>query len=143
MLGDLLLPTYTPNVGGSDTRTNDPLAAYLTSIDRVNARFDEGEPGHGTTMNVTRAVDEVRTHHCERARAAFHALSTVDDSTPWNVARDLFGEMRGIHAKFGAGEAAAHLDRLAALDVVERTNRESICYRPCVENYPSDLNLTP
>lgn len=143
LLGDLLLPTYTPNVGGSDTRTDDPLATYLASIDRVNARFDEGEPGHGTTMDVTRAVDEVRTHHRERACAAFHALSTVDDSTPWMVARNLFGEMRGIHAKFGAGEAAAHLNRLVALGVVERTDEESICYRPRVEDYPSDLNLTP
>jgi glyoxylase-like metal-dependent hydrolase (beta-lactamase superfamily II) len=46
LLGDLLLPTYTPNVGGSDTRMDDPLADYLRSIDRVNARFDRGEPGH-------------------------------------------------------------------------------------------------
>lgn len=142
-LGDLLLPTYTPNVGGSDTRTDDPLAAYLASIDRVNDRFDEGEPGHGTTMDVTRAVEEVGTHHRERARAAFRALSAVPDPTPWAVARDLFGEMRGIHAKFGTGEAAAHLDRLVALGVVERTGTDPIRYRPRVEDYPSDLNLTP
>ncbi|MDL5360506.1 MBL fold metallo-hydrolase [Halalkalicoccus sp. NIPERK01] len=143
LLGDLLLPTYTPNVGGSDTRTDDPLAAYLASIDQVNARFETGEPGHGTTMDVTRAVEEVRTHHRERARAAFRALRTVEEPTPWAVARALFGEMDGIHVKFGAGEAAAHLDRLAALDIVERTGENPIRYRPRVEDYPSDLNLTP
>lgn len=143
LLGDLLLPTYTPNVGGSDTRIDDPLAAYLSSIDRVNARFEEGEPGHGTTMDVTRAVDGVRVHHRERAHAAFHALSTVNDPTPWAVARDLFGEMCGIHAKFGAGEAAAHLDRLVALDIVERTGDDPVRYRPRVDDYPSNLRLMP
>ncbi|WP_122088649.1 MBL fold metallo-hydrolase [Halalkalicoccus subterraneus] len=143
LLGDLLLPTYTPNVGGSDTRTEDPLAAYLTSVDRVNARFDEGEPGHGTRMNVTKAVDEVKEHHRERAHAAFRALRTAEESTPWAVARHLFGEMNGIHIKFGAGEAAAHLNRLAVLGIVERQNGEPIRYRPLVEDYPSDLTLTP
>ncbi|KYH25902.1 hypothetical protein HAPAU_25800 [Halalkalicoccus paucihalophilus] len=55
----------------------------------------------------------------------------------------LVGEMRGIHAKFGAGEAAAHLNQLAALDVVERTGEDPLSYRPRVADYPSDLNLTP
>jgi glyoxylase-like metal-dependent hydrolase (beta-lactamase superfamily II) len=143
LLGDLLLPTYTPNVGGSDTRTEDPLADYLRSIDRVNARFDRGEPGHGTTMAVADAVASVREHHRERAAAAFRAVDAADGATPWAVARELFGEMDGIHAKFGAGEAAAHLQRLAALGVVERRSGTPVRYAPRLDGYPSGLNLTP
>ena len=148
LLGDLLLPTYTPNVGGSDTRMDDPLAAYLSSVERVTARFSDGEPGHGTTMNIQSAVAEVRSHHRDRAEAAFYAIERLDRPTPWEVACELFGEMNGIHVKFGAGEAAAHLQRLAALDVVKRCGTEDqdanpVRYRPCVEDYPTDLNLTP
>lgn len=143
LLGDLLLPTYTPNVGGSDTRIEDPLGAYLSSIERIEGRFDYGEPGHGTTMKVEEAVSEVRSHHRNRAEAAFRSLATLDQPTPWDVACELFGEMSEIHVKFGAGEAAAHLQRLAALDVVERHDEDAIRYRPRVEDYPSGLNLTP
>lgn len=143
LLGDLLLPTYTPNVGGSDTRMADPLASYLRSIDRVNARFDKGEPGHGTTVDVASAVDENRAHHRERARAAFRVVAAAGEATPWTVARELFGEMAGIHVKFGAGEAEAHLRRLAERDVVERLDGTPVRYRPLVDDYPSGLNLTP
>ena len=143
LLGDLLLPTYTPNVGGSDTRMTDPLGAYLRSIRRIDARFDRGEPGHGTTMTIGTAVDENRAHHRERAQAAFRTVAAADEATPWTVARDLFGEMRGIHVKFGAGEAAAHLRRLEACDVVERLDGTPVRYRPEVDDYPAGLNLTP
>ncbi len=143
LLGDLLLPTYTPNVGGSDTRMDDPLAAYLQSIERIVDQFSDGEPGHGTTMNVERAVAEARSHHRDRAKAAFRALKTLDRPTPWTVACELFGEMNGIHAKFGAGEAAAHLERLAACGVVERRGDDPIHYRSRLTDYPSGLDLTP
>ncbi|MEM4780398.1 MAG: MBL fold metallo-hydrolase [Halalkalicoccus sp.] len=143
LLGDLLLPTYTPNVGGSDTRIDDPLSVYLPAIDRVNARFDSGEPGHGTTMDVDRAVQTVKTHHRERATAAFAAVERMGAATPWAVACDLFGGMDGLHVKFGAGEAAAHLERLAALALLERRGEDPVRYRARVPDYPSGLNLTP
>ncbi|WP_135535955.1 MBL fold metallo-hydrolase [Halostella pelagica] len=142
-LGDLLLPTYTPNVGGSDTRMDDPLADYLQSIDRVNAEFDRGEPGHGTTVDIEATVASVWEHHRDRAAKAFRAVADAGEATPWAVARDLFGEMDGIHAKFGAGEAAAHLRRLAALGVVERRDGDPIRYAPRLDDYPSGVNLTP
>lgn len=139
--GDLLLPTYTPNVGGSDTRMDDPLAAYLRSLDRVADRFDRAEPGHGTTLDVRSEVASVRDHHRDRAASAFRAVADRGPATPWTVARRLFDEMTGVHAKFGAGEAAAHLRRLAALGVVERLDGEPVRYRPAVDEYPTDLDL--
>ncbi|SFS90577.1 MBL fold metallo-hydrolase [Halostagnicola kamekurae] len=143
-LGDLLLPTYTPNVGGSDTRLSDPLAMYLSSLDRLEDAPDRGRPGHGTTIEIEAACKEVREHHRERARACFRALEPTESaaSTPWAVARELFGEMSGVHAKFGAGEAAAHLERLAALDLVRPLEGEPVEYIRAVESYPDEIDLS-
>ncbi|WP_135822279.1 MBL fold metallo-hydrolase [Halostella litorea] len=143
LLGDLLLPTYTPNVGGSDTRTDDPLADYLASVDRVAAAHERGEPGHGTTMNVREAAENVREHHRERARRVLDALPADGGATPWAVAQDLFGEMNGIHAKFGAGEASAHLRRLDALRAVEPCAEDPVAYRALPDDYSVGSNLTP
>ncbi|ELY51522.1 MBL fold metallo-hydrolase [Natronococcus jeotgali] len=146
LLGDLLLPTYTPNVGGSDTRLEDPLGAYLSSLERV-ADHERGEPGHGTSVAIDESIAEVRRHHRDRAAAAFRTIVEADAAslTPWPVARELFGEMEGVHAKFGAGEAAAHLARLAELRIVERSrdDRGRTRYRPVVDSYPSVLSLAP
>ena len=146
-LGDVLLPTYTPNVGGSDTRLSDPLEAYLRSLTRLESMAERGKPGHGSEIEIRGTIDDARRHHRERARASFRALETADrtESTPWQVAQELFGEMRGIHAKFGAGEAAAHLERLAALGIVaaagRRSENEPIRFSRAVEEYPNDLAL--
>jgi len=142
LLGYAVLPTYTPNVGGSDTRVDSPLSAYLDALDRLmdlrgraggSARADLGSaawrsfPGHGSTVALRPRIEEIREHHVERLRAVLRALPEADAAengtsgaketvggetsgrTPWQVACELFGEMRGIHAKMGAGEAAAHL----------------------------------
>lgn len=137
-VGDAVLPTYTPNVGGSDTRAKAPLSTYLETLDRlrtVDGRSDERTdsmtvrsfPGHGSTVALQSRIAEIRDHHAERLGNVIQSLSRMDAQaeraatpggraeadasgrTPWQVARALFGEMRGIHAKMGAGEAAAHL----------------------------------
>ncbi|MGQ4555372.1 MBL fold metallo-hydrolase [Halobellus sp. GM3] len=159
-LGDSVLPTYTPNVGGSDTRSTRPLSAYLHTLDRLEERLDRpagsedrlGEsldgpegvrafPGHGPTVDLPARIETIRAHHAERVREVVCALpgpgdadgeassSTARGRTPWEVARDLFGEMRGIHAKMGAGEAAAHLAFAAEREFVERVGSDPDRYR--------------
>ncbi|USZ72937.1 MBL fold metallo-hydrolase [Natronosalvus halobius] len=125
VLGDAVLPTYTPNVGGSDTRTRDmdPLGTYLETLDRLLARegVESGavtlRPGHGETVDPER-IETIRDHHDERTQRVVTALEKRTKATPWDLARDLFGELEGIHAKFGAGEVAAHLERLQRDGVV-------------------------
>lgn len=170
LVGDLVLPTYTPNVGGGDTRLfeatgdegpgdgvtsdevpedgpagvvaagvegpesespSDPLSVYLGSLDRVervvgadregNADPVVAYPGHGAALDLRERAAEIRDHHRTRTERVRDVVEGVDDPagvTPWRVARRLFGEMAGIHAKMGAGEAAAHLERLRAEGVV-------------------------
>ena len=127
-VGDLLLPTYTPNVGGGDTRMTDPLGAYAESINRIRELATVGEPGHGTTIELEAEIESVTDHHVKRAAGVIDVLSGIERATPWDVATALFGEMHGVHAKFGAGEAAAHLRRLAERGAVERVDDDPVLY---------------
>jgi glyoxylase-like metal-dependent hydrolase (beta-lactamase superfamily II) len=139
LVGDAVLPTYTPNVGGSDTRLDTALSTYLDTLDGLVERFggDDGPeteatpdayPGHGSTVDLPGRIRTIRDHHAERILDAVDALPDSGDDTgdgepgrtPWAVANDLFGEMAGIHAKMGAGEAAAHLAFAADYGFAER-----------------------
>jgi glyoxylase-like metal-dependent hydrolase (beta-lactamase superfamily II) len=124
-VGDAVLPTYTPNVGGSDTRMADPLTAFLRTLatieERLNALPDgEGCPGHGPPMRLAPRLGEIRRHHRQRIRNVAAVSEGAERVTPWDVAEELFGEMSGIHAKMGAGEAAAHLTFMERRGVVEQ-----------------------
>ena len=135
-VGDAVLPTYTPNVGGSDTRLEPALETYLDTLDDLSERFGhdtdappDAYPGHGSTVGLSGRIRAIRDHHAERIRDAVAALPDPGDDTetppgrtPWAVAGDLFGEMAGIHAKMGAGEAAAHLAFAADHGFAERVD---------------------
>jgi len=137
LVGDAVLPTYTPNVGGSDTRLDAALSTYLDTLGGLGERAGssgapgaeadpDAYPGHGPTVDLSGRIRTIRNHHAERVRDAVGALPGPSDDvdgpgmTPWTVACDLFGRMEGIHAKMGAGEAAAHLAFAADRGFAER-----------------------
>lgn len=129
-VGDAVLPTYTPNVGGSDTRTETPLETYLSTLGRLRSRSETAYPGHGADLDLKSRIDEIRDHHERRSRR-IHALVVKHERvTPWDVATRLFGEMHGIHAKMGAGEAAAHLIHLDAREYVEQIADDPATFAP-------------
>jgi len=127
-VGDTVLPTYTPNVGGSDTRAANPLSSFLASLDLLERHDGDLHPGHGTSLAVPERFEAIREHHRERRRRVREHVEALDQATPWDVAVELFGEMRGIHVKFGAGEAAAHLADMAASGVVGRVDEDPVRY---------------
>ncbi|ELZ27389.1 beta-lactamase [Halogeometricum pallidum JCM 14848] len=123
-VGDTVLPTYTPNVGGSDTRAENPLPDYLRTLRRLLRHDGECYPGHGEGLSLPERVETIRAHHRERAERVAERVDGRGEGTPWEIAVDLFGEMRGVHVKFGAGEAAAHLRALAAESAVSRVGSD-------------------
>ncbi len=144
-VGDAVLPTYTPNVGGSDTRLEPALETYLDALDGLLERVGEdgpgagtataAYPGHGSTVDLPGRIRTIRDHHAERVADAVGTLPELGGSasdpggrTPWAVARELFGEMNGIHAKMGAGEAAAHLAFAADHGFAERVGEMPVRY---------------
>lgn len=117
-VGDTILPMYTPNVGGSDTRSTNPIPDYLASLDRIASHDGVVYPGHGEDIDVSARLETIRRHQQTRSERVFDRVVDMSEPTPWDIAVDLFGEMRGVHVKFGAGEVAAHLSNLIAADEV-------------------------
>lgn len=144
-LGDSVLPMYTSNVGGSDTRLADPLSAYLRTLETLESRADDVPvggvyPGHGQSVSLRDRIAVIREHHEERIDNILEVLEVFERVTPWMVAEELFGEMSGIHAKMGSGEAAAHLTYLSKQGLVEQVGSMPDHY---VRLWDEDSTATP
>lgn len=141
-VGDAVLPTYTPNVGGGDTRMENSLKAYLRTLGRLQSRAETTYPGHGVDLDLGARIDEIRSHHERRSRRIHALICEHDRATPWEIATRLFGEMSGIHAKMGAGEAAAHLFHLDTIDYVERVSGDPETFALIETNNPNELTFS-
>ncbi|USZ69977.1 MBL fold metallo-hydrolase (plasmid) [Halorussus salilacus] len=122
--GDALLPKYTPNVGGADPRVEDPLGAYLDSLDRIIRNdYARAWPGHRDAIDdPTGRAREILSHHRERTERVVSVLRERGVADAWTVSADLFGELSNIHILHGPGEAYAHLDHLDREGVVAKTD---------------------
>lgn len=120
--GDVLLPVYTPNVGGADVRVENPLALYLDSLCRIiDQNFERAWPGHRHAIeDPTDRATFIIEHHAERAWKVVRILSELSEADAWTVSHHLFGELERNHILHGPGEAYAHLDHLTRLGDVER-----------------------
>ena len=121
LVGDAVLPVYTPNVGGADLRVERPLATYVETLERLEALdLDRLHPGHRDPIDDPVArIHEILDHHTERTGRVIQVLAEHGPATAWEVSDHLFGELSGIHVLHGPGEAWAHLDELVARGDVE------------------------
>lgn len=122
-VGDVVLPVYTPNVGGADLRVERPLEKYTVTLERVaEAGFDRIYPGHRDVIEAP--AERARTildHHHDRTERVVEVLREHGPADAWTVSAHLFGELEGIHIMHGPGEAFAHLDHLVRHGVVTET----------------------
>lgn len=124
-VGDLILPSYTPNVGGSDIRVKEPLATYILSLAQLNRTAKPGFPGHGDTVDINERIRTIVRHHENRNQLICSILYDGQRPTsPWEVATKLFGEMNGVHVQMGVGEAVAHLQYLKRKDVIDQVTKD-------------------
>lgn len=123
-VGDVILPKYTPNVGGADVRVTAPLETYLSSLRRlVDLGISHAWPGHREP--ITDPIGRARVigdHHRERTQRVYSVLENLIEANPWEVSAELFGALAGIHIMHGPGEAYAHLDHLERAGVLESDN---------------------
>ena len=119
--GDALLPTYTPNIGGSDVRVEHPLGTYLETLGSlVTSGYREAWPGHRDVIrDVAGRAREIRQHHRDRTERVVSILASEGPLDVWQLAVRLFGDLEGIHILHGPGEAWAHLDHLLTHDIVD------------------------
>lgn len=126
LVGDTILPKYTPNVGGADVRVEDPLATYIETLRRVADRgYDQVRPGHREIIEdpADRAT-EIIDHHTKRTERVIDVLREHGPADAWTVSDHLFGDVHGIHILHGPGEAFAHLDHLVDHRVVDNDDNE-------------------
>ncbi|WP_144902008.1 MBL fold metallo-hydrolase [Halobellus captivus] len=121
-VGDVILPVYTPNVGGADLRLERPLQRYVDSLDRLIDRdLDFAWPGHRDPItDPSERARVIRSHHVERTQRVIDVLGEHGPADAWTVSAHLFGELEDIHILHGPGEAFAHLDHLEHAGAVER-----------------------
>lgn len=123
--GDALLPYYTPNVGGADTRVEAPLAEYLDTLAGIVDRdYTRAWPGHrGAIIDPPGRAADIVEHHRERTERVLGVLRDHGPADPWTVGAHLFGDLHAIHVLHGPGEAFAHLQHLETAGIVERDGR--------------------
>jgi glyoxylase-like metal-dependent hydrolase (beta-lactamase superfamily II) len=126
LTGDHLLPRISPNIAVHGVGDDDPLSAYLDSLDRM-ARFDTEEalPAHEYRFADidTRGGDLVRHHH-ERGAEIRRVLQRLGAPTAWAVAAELtwsrgWAGLHGMARRMALAETVAHLHHLRGIgDVV-------------------------
>lgn len=119
--GDALLPYYTPNVGGADTRVERPLEQYIDALAGIHTRgYTRAWPGHrGPIIDPPGRARDIVTHHRERTGRVVDRLREGPKDA-WTVSAELFGSLSNIHILHGPGEAYAHLEHLREAGIVER-----------------------
>ena len=122
--GDALLPYYTPNVGGADTRVEGALGAYLKTLETIiEGGYERAWPGHrGPIIDPTGRAADIAIHHRERTERVLSVLES-GPKTPWEVSAELFGSLSSIHILHGPGEAFSHLEHLDSAGIVSRDGR--------------------
>jgi glyoxylase-like metal-dependent hydrolase (beta-lactamase superfamily II) len=127
LTGDHLLPRISPNVAMLPTSEGDPLGDYLASLSRT-AGFagDEALPAHEYRFSgIDSRVVELIEHHDEREAEILRAVEALDEPTGWAVASRLtwsrgWDSLHGMLRRMALAETLAHLEHLAALDVLQR-----------------------
>lgn len=115
--GDAILHHITPNVATWPLSQPDPLARYLTTLERIaDLRPGLVYPGHHRPIDdaAARAV-EILEHHRVRLDVHEEALR-AGMITSYDVVERIWGTQLTVHElRFALGEAISHLVRLARL----------------------------
>lgn len=110
---DHILPKITPNISYWFHGNENPLASYLSSLEKIkklNAGFvvpSHGQPFYGANDRI----EELLKHHDERLDETREAIT--GPSTVYQICERLFQRPLTIHEmRFAVGETLAHLEFL-------------------------------
>lgn len=114
--GDHLLPRVTPNVSRRPGYGDDPLAAYLQSLDAIGEGFADPFvlPGHEWAFDtLSPRLQYLRDHHDERSQAV-ESVVAAGARTVWEVSSALpwarpFDQLASRGRRQAVGETHAHL----------------------------------
>jgi glyoxylase-like metal-dependent hydrolase (beta-lactamase superfamily II) len=127
--GDHVLPSITPHISGIGAGP-DPLAAFITSLDRVAGL--EGVrhvlPAHGQPFtDLPGRVDDIKTHHDQRLERLKGFVAEVGEGTVTDLSHMLFRPRSW--GPMAESETYAHLEHLRiAGDVARRDDADGYRY---------------
>jgi glyoxylase-like metal-dependent hydrolase (beta-lactamase superfamily II) len=135
LTGDHVLPTISPNIARHPQAGPDPLADYLSSLERLR-RFGSGLalPGHQWRFDrLAERIEELLAHHEQRLDAVEAAVAS-GAQTIWEVATRTawsrpWPEIHGFMRRAALGETAAHLVHLEGRGRLERTGASPLRWR--------------
>jgi len=116
--GDMLLPHITPNPllyldPDNGFRRYRSLIDYMASLDRLSAyQLSAGYPGHGRDIDNVPALIAHSREFVQKRKEIFRKKIAGGASTPWALARAVFGELDLTNSYLAVSEAIAHLDLL-------------------------------
>jgi glyoxylase-like metal-dependent hydrolase (beta-lactamase superfamily II) len=122
--GDTLLGSITPNVGLYPDSRPDPLADYLTSLERIAELAPRiALPGHGEPIeDPAGRARELIAHHGERLERTAEALDG-DPVSAYDVSLTLFPDPLPVTLRrFALAETRAHLEYLVRRDGARRVD---------------------
>lgn len=110
---DHILPKITPNISYWFHGHENPLASYLSSLEKIK-KLDAGFviPSHGKPFyGANERIAELKKHHDERLDETKEALA--EPSTVYQICERLFKRPLTVHEmRFAVGETLAHLEFL-------------------------------
>lgn len=137
--GDHVLSTITPSIGFEPAYVQQPLRDYLSSLAKVRALPDmQLLPAHGPVTESSHArIDELVAHHEVRLAQSLAAVGggaqtayEVARELPWTRRERRFEELHAFDAVLACFETLAHLELLALRGEVQRTDGETVEFRP-------------
>jgi glyoxylase-like metal-dependent hydrolase (beta-lactamase superfamily II) len=112
--GDHVLPTITPHIGDASGSTDDPLADFFHSLERV-ARLEGVStvlPAHGHPFtDLPKRVHEIERHHAERLELLRKASSELGRPAPVKEMMEYLFAPRSW-GSMAESETYAHLEHL-------------------------------
>ena len=111
--GDHVLPTITPHISGLGSVSDDPLADFVGSLDKVARLEGVGTclPAHGHPFtNLQERVDDIKEHHVERLEKLAEISHAEGEADVETLMKGLFSER--AWGNMAEAETYAHLEHL-------------------------------
>jgi len=127
--GDHILKEITPNPFASGLSEHATLKRYLDSLKKVEKILVEtGLPGHGDLIyDLPSVVRNLYAHHEARKKLVAEILK-AGPKTPYEVSKEVFGNLPISETFLGLAEAAGHLEELSGENRVESFKKGDLIY---------------
>jgi glyoxylase-like metal-dependent hydrolase (beta-lactamase superfamily II) len=133
LCGDAVLMKITPNVGRWPWGDPNPLATFLSTLERLQMlEVELALPGHGPLITQFRQrIAELIAHHKERL--AVVAAAVGDGRDAFAICRRVFATetLTSHQLRFAMAETLAHLVYLVETgQLIEEQQGATVCFRP-------------